>query len=419
MSASALGYTSAFVDPQVDHYYMKLVVTIPAQNEEKTIAQVVTGVPRNIPGISEVEVIVLNDGSTDRTGEIAQRAGALVLNIIGRPGLGYIFRTGVERAMRRGADIIVNIDGDMQFNPGDIPQLVQPLLEDRADFVTCTRFKDPALKPIMPSVKYWGNKVVTRIINWVCGGTEFTDVSCGFRAISREAAYRMTLFGRFTYTQECFIDLFSKGMRIAEVPLKVRGVREHGKSRIASSIMKYATNSLPIIIRAMRDIQPLKFFGGISALLLIMGVITGGFVSIWYAIPDHVKNTLPNGKVVWEVRHVTSPFTSLITVSGVFFTLAFLLFALALLADMMGRHRRINEELLYLARRRIYSKRTRTLAMPAQEDPHGAMGPTLHDSWCLPVMKVVPQVDANEDSGAQEAIVPGKNRLMESEEAAV
>lgn len=414
VSASALGYTSAF-DPQVDLQYMKLVVTIPAQNEEKTIAQVVMGVPRTIAGINEVEVIVLNDGSEDRTAEIAQRAGALVLNIIGRPGLGYIFRTGVERAMRRGADVIVNIDADMQFNPGDIPQLVKPILEDRADFVTCTRFKDPALKPIMPPVKYWGNKVVTRIINWVCGGTEFTDVSCGFRAISREAAYRMTLFGRFTYTQECFIDLFAKGMRISEVPLKVRGVREHGKSRIASSIMKYATNSLPIIIRAMRDIQPLKFFGGISAILLIFGLITGGFVSIWYAIPDHYKDAA--GK--WQVRHVTSPFTSLITVSGLFFTLAFLLFAVALLADMMGRHRRINEELLYLARRRIYSKRSRALSLPTQEDPHGAMGPTLHDSWSLPVMKVVPQVDANEESGNGDVVVPTPNRIIESEQAAV
>ena len=117
-----------------------------------------------------------------------------------------------------------------------------------------------------------------RIINWVCGGTKFTDVSCGFRAFNREAAYRLTLFGRFTYTQECFIDLFSKGLRMAEVPLKVRGVREHGKSRVASSIFKYATNSLPIILRAMRDIQPLKFFGGIAALFGLLGLLCGGFV---------------------------------------------------------------------------------------------------------------------------------------------
>src|SRR4051812_36963232 len=275
---------------------MKLVVTIPALNEEKTIYQVVSGVPRDIEGVAEVEVIVVNDGSTDDTAKEALRAGALVVNLIGRPGLGYVFRTGLERAMRRGADIIVNIDGDGQFNPADIRKLVEPLLQDRADFVTCSRFADPALRPEMPTVKYWGNRGVTRIINWVCGGTEFTDVSCGFRAFNREAAYRLTLFGRFTYTQETFIDLFSKGLRMVEVPLKVRGVREHGKSRVASNLWKYATNSLPIILRAMRDIQPMKFFGGISAILGVLGLLTGGFVSVWYAIPERVRDFDKAGK---------------------------------------------------------------------------------------------------------------------------
>src|SRR5438067_4832887 len=142
---------------------MKLVVTIPALNEENTIAQVIKGVPRNIPGITEVEVIVMNDGSTDRTAQIAERAGALVINLVGRPGLGQVFRTGLERAMRRAADIIVNIDADMQFNPADIRKLVMPLLEDRADFVTCTRFADPKHRPQMPTVKYYGNRMVTRI----------------------------------------------------------------------------------------------------------------------------------------------------------------------------------------------------------------------------------------------------------------
>src|SRR5689334_7385290 len=367
---------------------MKLVVTIPALNEEKTIAKVIADVPRNIPGVDEVEVIVMNDGSTDRTAEIATRAGALVVNLIGRPGLGYVFRTGLERAMRRGADIIVNIDGDGQFNSADIAKLVMPLLEDRADFATCSRFADPALRPVMPAVKFHGNRVVTRIINWVCGGTKFTDVSCGFRAFNREAAYRLTLFGRFTYTQETFIDLFSKGLRMVEVPLKVRGVREHGKSRVASNLWKYATNSLPIILRAMRDIQPLKFFGGISAILGLLGIVLAGFVSVWYAIGDYEKI---NG--IRVLVHKTSPFTSLITVSGVLVTLSFLLFAVALLADMMGRHRKISEELLYLARRRIYSsRRTVRVQLPSIEEPHGAMGPTLHDSWALPVMKAVSEL---------------------------
>src|SRR4051794_225522 len=366
---------------------MKLVVTIPALNEDKTIYQVVSGIPRDIEGVTEVEVIVVNDGSTDDTVKEALRAGAIVVSLPGKGGLGHVFRTGLERAMRRGADVIVNIDGDGQFNPADIRKLVEPLLRDEADFVTCSRFADPDLWPEMPIVKFYGNRAVTRIINWVCGGTCFTDVSCGFRAFNREAAYRLTLFGRFTYTQECFIDLFSKGMRIVEVPLKIRGVREHGKSRVARSITKYATSSLPIILRAMRDIQPLKFFGAIALTFFIPGLLAGLFVTGWY-----LSKTNKSGE------HVTSPFTSLITISGVFITLSVIMGVLALLADMLGRHRRISEELLYLARRRIYSnRRTVRIALPGEERAAHSVpttpGPTLHDSWALPVMRSVPSAE--------------------------
>ena len=374
--------------PFDDEPSMKLVVTIPALNEDKTIYQVVSGVPRDIAGIAETEIIVINDGSTDNTAKEALRAGAIVVSLPGKGGLGHVFRTGLERAMRRGADIIVNIDGDGQFNPADIRKLIQPLLDDKADFVTCSRFADPALHPEMPKIKFWGNQVVTGIINWVCGGTEFTDVSCGFRAFTREAAYRMTLFGRFTYTQECFIDLFSKGVRMAEVPLKIRGVREHGKSRMASSIWKYATNSLPIIIRAMRDIQPLKFFGGIASVLFLMGMMTLGFVGWWYFFHNTVETTAHGVSVV---THKTSPFTSFIPISGVFITLAFLMGALALLADMLGRHRRISEELLYLARRRIYSNRRTLRASLPPVVGEATPGLSLHDSWCLPVIRSVPR----------------------------
>jgi glycosyltransferase involved in cell wall biosynthesis len=373
-----------------DEPSMKLVVTIPALNEEKTIYQVVSGVPRDIHGITETEVIVINDGSTDSTAKEALRAGAIVVSLPGKGGLGHVFRTGLERAMRRGADIMVNIDGDGQFNPADIRKLIAPILADNADFVTCSRFSDPALRPKMPIVKYYGNQWVTGIINWICGGTKFTDVSCGFRAFNREAAYRLTLFGRFTYTQECFIDLFSKGLRMVEVPLKVRGVREHGKSRIASSIFKYATNSFPIILRAMRDIQPLKFFGGIAVMLLMMGMITGGFVAVWYAYNTQTETITVRGREVLETIHKTTPFTSLIPIAGVLVTLAILNAVLALLADMMGRHRRISEEMLYLARRRVYSsKRAVRVSLPPVPEESKA-GMSLHDSWSFPVIREVP-----------------------------
>lgn len=316
---------------------MKLVVTIPAQNEERTIGRVVAGVPRCLPGVRQLEVLVLDDESVDRTAQVAQDAGAIVVPVHGRPGLGKVFQAGVEAAMRRGADLLVNIDGDGQFDPADIALLVAPLLNDEADFVTCSRFKNAAYHPVMPRMKYWGNWAVVKIVNSICSGSRFTDVSCGFRAFNREALYRMTLFGKYTYTQECFIDLFAKGLRIVEVPLRVRGVREHGKSRVAGSIWKYATNTGPIIVRAMRDIRPLKFFGLIGFVLFVLALV---------AITPVVANYIAIKK--------THPFQSLITVSGVLVTLAFVMGVLALLADMMARHRRITEELLYLARRRIF-----------------------------------------------------------------
>src|SRR5687768_11091874 len=366
---------------------MKLVVTIPALNEAATIAQVVAGVPRKIRGFTDVEVIVLNDGSTDHTAEEATKAGALVVTLHNRQGLGKVFQTGLERAMRRGADVIVNIDGDGQFNPADIAQLVQPIIDDEADFVTCSRFADPELHPTMPPVKYWGNKIVTSIINWVCGGTAFTDVSCGFRAFNREAAYRLTLFGRFTYTQETFIDLFAKGLRMAEVPLRVRGVREHGHSRVASSIFKYATNSLPIILRAMRDIQPLKFFGGIALLLFIPGLLMGGFVSGYYLLEGR-----------------TTPYTSFITMSGVLIVLSFLLGVLALLADMLGRHRKISEELLYLARRKVYAgKRAPHRPVMASIEPARAVARLFEESWGIETPEIeTPEIETAEIETAEQ-----------------
>ncbi|HQY87653.1 MAG TPA: glycosyltransferase family 2 protein, partial [Tepidisphaeraceae bacterium] len=124
---------------------MKLVVTIPAQNEEKTIGDVIRSVPRTIAGIEEIEVIVMDDGSTDQTAQLARDAGALVIPIHGRPGLGRVFKIGIDRATRRGADVICNIDGDGQFNSGDIPKLVAPILNDSADFVLYWWHKAAAL----------------------------------------------------------------------------------------------------------------------------------------------------------------------------------------------------------------------------------------------------------------------------------
>lgn len=313
---------------------MKLVVIIPAFNEEATVADVIERIPREIPDLDEVRIIVVNDGSSDGTARAAAEAGATVVSHRSNRGVGAAFQTGIAAALDAGADIIVNMDADGQFDPNDIPALVAPLLAGEADMVTCSRFAREQYVPEMPRMKKWGNKMMCRLVNRICWGSNFTDVSCGFRAYSRKTAMQLTLFGNFTYTQESFIDLVAKGVHIVEVPLKVRGQREIGKSRVASNLWKYAGSSATIILRAARDIRPLVFFGSIGVILLALGMLCGGTVFVWWLVTGH-----------------TTPIQSVLLGSAVFLVLGFLLIVLALIADMMGRQRKLLDELLLEQRR--------------------------------------------------------------------
>lgn len=312
----------------------KLVVILPALNESATIAEVIQRIPRAIPLISSIEIVVVDDGSTDTTAQLARQQGAEVVRHPTNLGVGSAFGSGIEAALDHGADVIVNMDADGQFRPEDIPELIAPIVRDGYGFVSCTRFADPAKLPEMPAIKLWGNRMMCRLINAITGGPKFTDVSCGFRAYSRDTALKLNLFGRFTYTQESFIDLAAKGTSMIEVPLVVRGEREHGQSRVASNLWRYGFRSLTIILRALRDWRPLLFFGSIALVFLLIGVIQLGFVSCW-----------------WLVTSRTSPWTSLITLGGISTVLGIAFAVLALIADQIGRSRRIHEKVLYLQRR--------------------------------------------------------------------
>lgn len=314
----------------------KLCVIIPALNEEKTIAGVVRGIPHGIQGISAIEVIVIDDGSTDKTSTLARTSGAVVIRHKHNLGLGSAFRTGLEEALRRGADIVVNMDSDGQFNPQDIPALITLIQNGMADFVTATRFAKPEYLPDMPYIKLLGNRWMTRIINFLTA-KDFTDVSCGFRAYSRETALRLTLFGHFTYTQESFIDLSFKNVSMAEVPLRVRGEREHGRSRVASSLVRYGIKSATIIFRAARDYQPIYFFGLPGAVTFLLGILSGIFLLVHY---------LNTGQ--------TYPYRSLVQISGILIIVGFLLLFISLLADMQHRNRVLIDENLYFARKRAF-----------------------------------------------------------------
>ncbi len=259
---------------------MKLIIQLPALNEEKSITTTLAAIPQRVPGVDVQEVVVVDDGSTDKTAELARAAGAVVVSHERNRGVGAAFRSGILKGMDLNADIIVTIDADGQFDPDDIPKLIAPILEGRADFVTASRFKDPALIPEMPGTKLWGNRFMSR---WVSSltGQHFYDVSCGFRAYSRNAYMRLVLTGDFTYTHEVFLALAFAGVAIQEVPVRVRGVREHGQSRVANNLFRYGWRTAAIILKTYRDYHPLKFFSKIAVVLggagLALLVFLGGF----------------------------------------------------------------------------------------------------------------------------------------------
>ena len=311
--------------------YNTLVVLIPAYNEADTVGEVVRAIPRD--ALSDVKVLVVDDGSKDKTYAVAFEAGAdKIIRHKRNMGLGVAFKRGVDEALIMDADIIVNIDADMQFNPVDIPKLIKPILDGSADFTVCSRFLDKNLEPDMPWIKNIGNKLFSKLISYITQ-VKLTDTQCGFRAYSREAALRINTFSRFTYTQESLIDLLGKGLAVEEVPLKAKGER-NGKSRVVSSITFYVFRSFAILIRTVRDYRSLEFFGLIGLTIFNLGLlIEAGMLAKWI------------------LTGTTSPYQSLITGGVILLVLGFLLLILALQADMTSRQRKIVEEVLYKVKR--------------------------------------------------------------------
>ena len=316
---------------------MKVIVMIPAYNEEATIGQVIHQIPRHCA--EKVEVLLVNDGSKDNTIEAATKVGVdHIFSHTSNRGLGTTFKDGINEALRLDADIIVNIDADGQFNPQDIPKLLQPIIDNKADMVSCSRFKDPALTPVMPKVKIFGNKLFTKVLNWFLH-TNYYDTQCGFRAYSREAALNLTLFGKFTYTQEVFIDLAKKGFRIVEVPCKVIGERT-GKSRVVKNVFSYGLKVSLIILRSARDYEAFKFFGLPGAMMLGLGVLSS--IALF---------------IRWILIQRVDPFLIVVYANIFLIIIGILFIILGMLADMLDRNRIIEEDLLYRMKKREYSKK--------------------------------------------------------------
>jgi glycosyltransferase involved in cell wall biosynthesis len=301
-----------------------IAVVIPALNEENQIGTVIEA----IPDFADF-IVVVDDGSTDQTVKIAEEKGAMTISHKSNRGVGAAFNTGVKYVLDLQADIMVNIDADGQFNPGDIEKIVTPILEDDADFVTASRFIQKDYKPDMPWVKYLGNRFMSRFVSRLTH-QKFHDVSCGFRAYSKETLQRINLFGDFTYTQETFIDLAFKNIEILEVPVHVKGKREHGKSRVASNLFRYGFQTLKIIIRTFRDNKPFRLFGFMSLISFLVGLGFAIFLGIHYLT---VGEFTP---------HKWAGFTA-----GFFFVVSLLLLLIGFVLDMFARMRRNQEEILF------------------------------------------------------------------------
>ena len=249
---------------------MKLVVVIPAFNEEENIQEAVKSIPRKIMGIKEVVAIVIDDGSTDKTSEFAMNAGAdKVISHNRNMGVGAAFMTGIRNAISMGADIVVALDADSQFDSNQIPELILPILNQQAEVVIGSRFLEKTPKNI-PKIKRIGNRIFSKIVSWLID-QKITDSQTGFRAYSNKALLNISIVNDFTYTQEVLIDLKFKGMQIGEVPVSVK-YDEKRKSRVVKNIFQYSVKALSIIIKTLLYHKPIFSFGLFGFILIGGGI---------------------------------------------------------------------------------------------------------------------------------------------------
>ncbi|MBR9699265.1 glycosyltransferase [Candidatus Woesearchaeota archaeon] len=247
---------------------MKIIVTIPAYNEEKTIAKVVKEIKRNV----QAAILVIDDGSTDDTVKEAKQAGASVISHPMNYGLALTFRTEMKEALKLKPDIIVHTDADGQYLASDIPRLIKPVKEKRADLVLGSRFKGKIEH--MAFIKRFGNKAFSRIISKIVG-KKISDAQTGFRAFTPEIA-KLLITSNHTYTQEQIIRAMKEKFSIVEVP--VYFAKRKDKSRLMKHPFEYALKAWINLMRIYRDYEPLKFFGFFGASSITLGLILGVWI---------------------------------------------------------------------------------------------------------------------------------------------
>lgn len=304
---------------------MNLFVQIPCLNEEATLASVLRDIPRRIDGIDEVKVLVIDDGSSDNTGKVARAEGTdYVVRLPYTQGLARAFTLGVHRCLELGADIIVNTDGDHQYRGEDIPKLVQPILDGKADIVIGDR--QVSTSPHFSFVKRVLQRLGSRTVSFLAN-IRIPDATSGFRAYSREAALRLNVFSKFTYTLETIIQAGKNQTRVTHVPIQTNGPTR--SSRLFSSIPSYLKKSIATILRIYALYEPLRtlfYIGGGIFCLGMLGLLR--YLSFWFvgAGEGHVQSLI---------------------LSAVLLIMGFQVWMLGIVADLISVNRRLSEEIFY------------------------------------------------------------------------
>ena len=308
----------------------KLVIQIPCFNEEETLPVALADLPRALPGVDTVEWLVINDGSTDRTVEVARRHGVdHVVDLPQNQGLARAFQAGLRASLKAGADIIVNTDADNQYHAGDIPKLIEPILSGQAELVI-------GVRPIQ-DIEHFSpaKKLMQRLGSWVVrmvSDTDIPDAPSGFRAIGRAAALRLNVFNNYTYTLETIIQAGRKGIPITWVPIRTNPYLR--PSRLMRSTVGYVVRSFVTIGRIFMTYKPLRFFAYLGVVPFTAGFLLGlRWVFLYFEDPTRT--------------HVPS-----LILAAILLLMGFQVWVLGLVADLLNVNRTLLEELQLSSRER-------------------------------------------------------------------
>ena len=304
---------------------MKLIIQIPCLNEEKTLPLVIRDLPKKIDGISKIETLIIDDGSTDRTSHVARELGVdHIIQLASNHGLAHAFMVGLDTALKLGANIIVNTDGDNQYNGCDVPKLIKPILENKAEIVVGDRevekIKHFSLTKIF--LQKLGSWVVRQL-----SGTSIPDVTSGFRAYSKETAMQINIVSKFSYTIESIIMAGKKNIPITHVAIRTN--EKLRDSRLFKSTWGYLKNSIATIVRIYAMYEPLKVFSYIGGTSFFLGFILGCRYLFFFFIES-------------TAGHVQS-----LILSAILIIVGFQIILIGLAADLISINREYIEKSLY------------------------------------------------------------------------